>query len=106
MGQIIAKYGAKKGTKIDYKDDLTWLEFAGITKLSANSSDSMAANNSLIKIAVTKVTEVGGVEHTNAVEILNFINTLNARDGVRLVKALTELVQDDDDNDPKASGQD
>ena len=98
MRQLIAKYGDQAGAKIECKESFTWQEFTGVTKmLQGKSSDPVAANNELIKIGVTKFIDVGGAEITEKLPILKKIETLDARDAMRVVKYLTSLIQDDDD---------
>lgn len=98
MSEIIAKHGQQKGAKVEYKDGLTWYEFSSITKaIKANSNDEMAANNSLLKLAVIKLTNAAGQVYTEPLAILKAFDEWDARDAMRVIKALTKLVQDDDD---------
>ena len=102
MSEIVAKYGEMAGAKIQIKESLTWLEFAGVSKLiQGKTSDPVAANNELIKIGVASITTPQGNEQTEKLQIIKVFESLDTRDALRAIKALTALIQDDDD--PKES---
>jgi hypothetical protein len=97
MGQIVTKFGATKGTVVETKESLTWLELSGITRiLQTNKNDMMAANDALIKTGITKITMPDGSEHTEKLEIIKQFGSLDARDAVAIIKSLTKLVNTDD----------
>lgn len=98
MSEIIAKYGTQKGSKAEYKDSLTWYEFASVSKTAkANPNDEMAVNNALLKLAVIKITNAAGQVFSEPLTVMKAFEEWDARDAIRVVKALTKLVQEDDD---------
>lgn len=101
----MAIFVAKSGEKIDYKDTLKWYEFKVIgKKIAAAKTDPMAANDALVAACVTKITTPDGAEHTEEMAILKAFDNLESSDAMRVIKALTKLVQDDDD--PKETSSD
>ena len=102
MGQIVAKYGAQKGTVIEFKDSLTWLELSSISRvMQTNRGDAMAANDALIKTAITKIIMPDSAAHTEKLEIAKQFGSLDARDAVATIKELAKLVNIEED--PKAN---